>query len=100
MATQGLDCSQVTFSRHAIQRMFERDIKPTHVEETLRSGVQVEDYPDDHPFPSRLLLGWSEDSPLHVVAGQDSTTGRCVVITVYLPSSKYWEPDWIRRKRS
>ncbi|MBF0284459.1 MAG: DUF4258 domain-containing protein [Magnetococcales bacterium] len=78
--------------------MFERDITQGDVMEALRLGVLVEDYPKDVPYPSRLLLGHAGERPLHVVAAREPESGICVVITVYIPGSEYWEEGWrIRR---
>jgi len=44
-------------------------------------------YPDDTPYPSRLLLGWRGDKPLHVVAAYNAQDDEQIVITVYEPDS-------------
>ncbi|MHB8116286.1 MAG: DUF4258 domain-containing protein [Acidithiobacillus ferrivorans] len=50
-------CDDLYFSRHALQRMFQRAITEEAVLYTLGNGQIVEEYPDDHPYPSRLMLG-------------------------------------------
>ena len=52
-----MKCSSLRFSRHVIQRMFEHGISVDAVVETLITGETVEEYADDTPYPSRLLLG-------------------------------------------
>lgn len=44
------------FRVHAIQRMFQRGISKDDVRSVLESGRLIEEYPDDHPYPSRLAL--------------------------------------------
>ena len=92
-----MDCKQVRFSRHAIERMFERAIADTDVLDALRHGEIVEEYSDDTPYPSRLLLGWCGGQPLHVVAAHDKASGSCIVITAYRPDATLWGNDFKTR---
>jgi hypothetical protein len=77
--------------------MFERRIAEQDILSVLRHGVLVEEYLDDTPYPSRLLLGWRNDLPLHVVAAQDPESGLCIVITAYIPDAKHWGADFKTR---
>jgi hypothetical protein len=86
------------FRVHAIQRMFQRRISAQDVRDVLANGEVIEDYPDDVPYPSRLMLGWSGARPLHVVVATNPATGDQVVITVYEPDSAKWEAGFRRRK--
>ena len=52
-----MDCDAISFSRHALQRMFERAISPDEIRKALANGETVADYPEDTPYPSRLILG-------------------------------------------
>ena len=54
-------------------------------------------YPTDAPYPSRLILGWSGQRPLHVVAADDLRSDITVVITVYQPAPQLWAPDFRKR---
>lgn len=51
---------------HAVQRMAERGIREEDVDRVIAEGKEMESYPDDKPYPSRLLLGWVERRPIHV----------------------------------
>jgi hypothetical protein len=51
-----VECNSVHFSRHAIERMFQRSIPPDGIFECIRSGEVIANYPDDSPYPSALLL--------------------------------------------
>lgn len=66
----------------------------------LDSGEIIEEYPDDVPYPSCLILGRTQgDSPLHIVCAPVLEEGRLIVITVYQqPDPTRWEADWRRRK--
>lgn len=61
-------------------------------------GEIIKSYPDDTPYPSRLVLGWREARPIHVVAADDAESGETFVITVYEPAPGLWEPDFRRKK--
>ena len=53
-----MDCNNLHFSRHAFERMFQREINPDAVAQLVSSGEVIADYPDDRPFPSTLILGF------------------------------------------
>lgn len=60
------------------------------------SGEIIEDYPTAYPLPACLILGYTEDvRPLHVCLSKPPLVK---IITVYVPSSDRWEPDWKTRK--
>jgi hypothetical protein len=89
---------KVVFRVHAIERMFERDISEADVRDVLGNGEVIQTYPDDLPFPSRLMLGYCGGRPLHVVAGDDPEETATVVITVYQPDPGRWDATFRRRK--
>jgi len=88
------------FRKHAIQRMFERRISEEAVRSTVVAGEVIQEYPDDTPYPSRLILGWDENRAIHVVAACDEQTQTDIIITVYEPDPSQWEPGFKRRKMS
>jgi hypothetical protein len=94
-----MDSKRIVFRAHAIQRMFQRRVGYEDVSKILFDGETIEEYPDDTPYPSRLVLGWAEGRPLHIVAADNDKDHETIVITVYEPDLAYWEPDFRRRKR-
>lgn len=91
--------SKPTFSNHALMRMGKRNIIIDEVEEAIVSTVLVEDYPNDFPFPSQLLLGYTANTrPLHVVLAINPFSGVPIVITAYEPDAQEWEMDLVTRK--
>jgi hypothetical protein len=86
------------FRVHAIQRMFQRRISEQDVRHVLATGDIIEDYPDDVPYPSRLVLGWRGQRPLHVVVATNPATQDQIVITVYEPDPAKWEAGFRKRK--
>lgn len=89
---------RLTFRVHAIRRMFRRSITHDQVRLVLESGQVIEDYPDDTPYPSQLILGWIGTRPLHVVAAYDAKTGEAIIITAYEPDPAQWDSALKRRK--
>lgn len=63
----------------------------------IMNGEIIEQYPDDYPYPSCLILGMSiEDKYLHVVIGHHESD--LFLITAYFPSVDKWEADFKTRK--
>lgn len=92
---------ELFFSRHALQRMFERDITFDEVEKTLHQGTIIQEYNDDRPFPSKLVSSVNNGKPLHVVYALDTTGSDLVVwivVTVYRPSLDEWNDDFLSRR--
>ena len=58
----------------------------------------IEMYPDDTPFPSRLVLGWIGSRPLNLVIADDAENETVIVITAYEPDTERWQPGFMRRK--
>ncbi len=64
----------------------------------LIDGEQIEDYPEDKPYPCALFLGYVANSPLHVVVSLDEIDMRVYIITAYEPSLEYFESDFKTRR--
>ena len=93
-----MNCQQIIFSQHAVQRMFERGIQTNAIRAVIESGEVIGDYPDDQPFPSCLALGWLEGRPINVVIAIDAISQTCYIIIAYVPDLDIWNPDF-RTKR-
>ena len=91
---------RVVFRVHAIQRMYQRSISEEEVRIVIKTGETIEDYSDDFPYPSRLVLGWHGPRPIHVVVADNTDNRENIVITVYEPDPAEWEADFKRRKVS
>ena len=91
------EIGKLIFCTHAIQRMFQRQINETDVRHILTTGETIEVYPDDPPYPSRLVLGWIDKRPLHIVVADNESDGETIVITVYEPDQEKWNADFKRR---
>lgn len=90
--------SRFVYRVHALQRMFEREIERSVVESVIQSGTTIESYPEDTPYPSRLVLGWDRDRPIHVVVADNLLDEETIVITVYQPDPMRWDVSFTRRQ--
>ena len=93
-----MQCEQTVFSGHAIQRIFERRVGIDAVNPVLSGGEIVADYPEETPYPSRLLLGFIEGRPLHVAVARDADTSTCIIVTAYEPQPEKWESGFRKRR--
>lgn len=90
---------ELVFRVHAIQRMFQRNITHEHIRRILEMGKMIMDYPEDQPYPSRLILGFINERPIHVVAAEDQADNTTIIITAYEPDLDLWERGFERRKK-
>lgn len=93
-----INCNTFSFTRHAAMQMFERKISIKNVKSVLRHGEIIQEYPDDKPYPSFLVLYIIEGRPLHVVVGQTQKF-ECIVITAYQPSKHLWSNHFKTRRK-
>jgi hypothetical protein len=78
--------------------MVQRKIKVEDIRHVVSKGEVIAEYPDDTPYPSRLILGWRGTRPLHVVVAYNMRDKEVIVITAYEPDPTQWEADFRRRK--
>ena len=93
-----MDCASVQFSRHALERMFERAVSPHTVRRLIREGEEIASYPDDQPLPSALILGFEAGSPVHLVVAKNPVTRACIVVSIYYPDPALWRGDFRTRR--
>jgi hypothetical protein len=86
----------VVFTQHFQARIDERGIFFTDVQAAVMSGDIIEQYPDDYPYPSALILRYSDGKPLHVVTG--AGYNKDWLITAYFQTFAQWENDYNTRK--
>ena len=89
---------RLVFRVHAIQRMFERGFTEEDVRSVVETGENIEYYPNDSPFPNRLMLSWQRIRPVHIVIADNHDENEAIIITIYEPDNVLWEPDFRRRK--
>lgn len=89
----------VVFRVHAIQRMYQRGIDASAVRQVICRGEAIEEYPEDLPYPSKLMYCLVDNRPLHVVLAENPVENEAIVITVYEPDATIWEADFKKRRR-
>jgi hypothetical protein len=87
----------ITYRLHAVQRMFKRKISAEEVRYVLETGEVIEEYPDDTPYPSRLIVGCYKGRLIHIVEADNFDDDEIIVITVYEPDTSEWDPDCRKR---
>lgn len=87
----------VYVTNHAAERYRQRGISTKDVRKAVEGGIIIEQYPDDYPFPSCLILGRDENGrAIHVCMSDENTSSR--IITAYIPDLDKWEGDLRTRK--
>lgn len=89
---------RLTFTDEAILRMRERRITKREVEVVILNGETLREYPDDRPYPSRLVLGSVDGRPLHVVYAINAEGQERIVITTYQPDPSLWDAEFKKRQ--
>ncbi len=89
---------RLVFRVHAIRRMAQRGLSAEDIRRVLDSGEVIEEYSEDDPYPSRLMLGWIGSRPLHVAAADNRDDLETLVITLYELEPAQWEPDFRTRR--
>lgn len=89
----------IEITTHAAKRLEQRNICLNDILACIRNGEIIEQYPDDYPYPSCLVLGFSlKQRFLHVVVGSDLNT--IWIITAYYPDKNKWENNFKIRKET
>lgn len=91
--------NQIVWKNHAAEKMTERSILRKEVIECIMNGDIIEVYPNDKPFISCLVFGYTIDNkPLHVVCSYSDDY--LYIITVYEPNKNklVWENDLKTRR--
>jgi len=79
--------------------MFEQKISAEEVRYVLETGEAIEEYPDDTPYPSRLILGCYKGRIIHFVAANNRLDEEIIVITLYEPDPSEWDQECKKRIR-
>lgn len=88
----------IIISLHGQLRLNERNITVDDVMNAIDNGEIIEQYPDDFPFPSCLILGLSiNDVYIHIVVSMNDD--KIYLITAYVPNTDKWEADLKNRKQ-
>ncbi len=87
----------IKWTAHVVARLQERGIEPSDIRNCITTGHIIEDYPDDYPYPSCLILGATVNGKMiHTVVGVGE--GYLWLITAYYPDPLKWNNDFSTRK--
>ncbi len=90
---------KILWSLHAVKKLRVESLRKIEVENSLKEGIIIEDYPmEGRPLPDCLALGFIGAEPVHSVVAIDRDFDRILIVTVYRPSVERWENDWKTRK--
>jgi len=93
-----ISTGNILWTEHVALRLRERGIRRNDLVVCIKNGEIIEQYPDDTPYPSCLILGTCESGkPLHIVTGLNAGI-MCCMITAYRPDLDKWEIDFKTRK--
>ena len=88
---------EVLISDHVAMRFRQRGLKVKNIRFVVNNGEIIEQYPDDYPFPSCLILGKTIDGKyIHVVMSDEGKMSK--VITAYYPDPNKWDDQLKVRK--
>jgi len=79
--------------------MFEREISDEEVLKVIQEGEVIEEYPNDEPYPSMLILDFVNDRPIHVVLAVNEEESMGIVVTAYQPDPSLWRDNFRRRRK-
>lgn len=86
---------RLLFLSHTIRQMARPDrmIMTTEVDQVIKTGEVIEDYPEDVRGHSCLILGFGRNNrAIHVVCAPKAEY--LAIITAYIPNSNQWTPDF------
>lgn len=87
------------WTNHIAIRLLQRNISQEDIELALLNGEIIENYEDDYPYPSCLVLGINNyNKYIHIVCGSNGT--ELWLITAYYPNKTEWENDLKTRKEN
>lgn len=88
---------KLQWTNHMMIRLFQRNISTEDIEYAIMNGEIIEEYQDDYPYPSCLILGLTiQNRSLHIVCAVSADT--LWLVTAYYPDHREWKPGFKTRK--
>ncbi len=94
---EGIKYDKYEICFHAEKERYAEDISISDLEAAISSGEILEDYANDPRGTSCLILGYSQNRPIHIVCGYTSIK-YIRIITVYIPKLPKWTDERTRDK--
>lgn len=85
-------------TEHARIRLVEREITIDDIISGVANGEIIEQYENDKPLPSCLILGFAlNEKYIHIVVSHDDEF--IYLITAYFPDEQQWTNDFKTRRK-
>lgn len=92
--------SLVRITDHTDEEAVDDELTFDEIYFSVMHGEIIEEYPNDKPYPSCLVLGKNfAGEPIHSVWAYNSGNGWAVLITVYRPDPERWIDCKVRVKK-
>ena len=89
--TSAIIAGRIVPTDHADEKAEIEGLQMSEVHQATLRGEIIEDYPNDFPHPSCLILGYLDDGdPVHAVWAYNRSTEEAILVTVYLPHPERW----------
>ena len=89
--------TSIEVTQHILMRCQQRKISYVEIKEVIKSGEIIEEYPNDYPYRSCLILGKTiNERKLHVVVGIGDN--KLWLVTAYEPDPLQWDNSLRKRK--
>ena len=86
------------WTSHILERILYRGISIEDIENAVINGEIIEQYPNDYPYPSCLVIGYTFNKrALHVVCGSNGI--ELWLITAYYPNPELWMDNYRQRRK-
>lgn len=90
---------KIRWTNHLMIRLCQRDITQEDIEQAILNGEIIEEYKQDYPYPSCLILGKTNNNKIiHVVCGVGEN--ELWIITSYYPNEDEWQDNLKTRKEN
>lgn len=87
----------IQWTNHALIRIIQRNISQKDIKKVLADGEIIEQYDNDYPYPSCIVMGpKSGDAKLHVLCGIGDE--KLWIITAYKPDREIWDGSLKQRR--
>ena len=92
--------NRIRITDHADEEAQADNLSFEEIFTSVLRGEIIEQYPDDKPYPSCLILGKNfKNEPIHSVWAYNAEANASVSITAYRPDPKKWMEDWKTRRK-
>ncbi len=92
--------NRIRITEHADEEAQADELQYADIFSSVLHGEIIENYPEDNPYPSCLILGETKTGdPIHSVWAYNEKSKWTVLVTVYRPDPGLWIDYKIRKKR-